>query len=360
MFRFFDKADYDILKMRKNAAIVAFGFMIPGLLWLAVRGLNQSIEFTGGTLLELRAISQEIDTEALRSAIRQSGIEGAEITRFGSPDEFIIRARLDPEAEVNEESTQATRAAIEGALETAFGTDSYEIVRTDAIGPKVGGELRQKAILAILMGFAAIFLYLSVRMEWRFAIAAVAATIHDILSSLAFVSYFNIEVTLAVATALLFIVGYSVNDTIVSLFNVEVTLAVATALLFIVGYSVNDTIVTFDRVRENLHKFRRKELLQILNRSINETLPRTVITSGTTIAATMALVLFGPQVLRGFALVMTFGIVTGTFSSIFIASPILLAVEQKWPGEDVRGARSISQGTTVVQSPKENRGRKAG
>jgi len=332
MFRFFDKADYDILKMRKNAAIVALVFIIPGLLLLAVRGLNQSIEFTGGTLIELRAISQDIDTEALRSAIRQSGIEGSEITRFGSPNEFIIRARLDPEAEVNEESTQATRAAIEGALETAFGTDSYEIVRTDAIGPKVGGELRQKAILAILMGFAAIFLYLSVRMEWRFAIAAVAATIHDILSSLAFVSYFNIEVTLAVATA----------------------------LLFIVGYSVNDTIVTFDRVRENLHKFRRKELLQILNRSINETLPRTVITSGTTIAATMALVLFGPQVLRGFALVMTFGIVTGTFSSIFIASPILLAVEQKWPGEDVRGARSISQGTTVVQSPKENRGRKAG
>ncbi|MCH7490803.1 MAG: protein translocase subunit SecF [Gemmatimonadetes bacterium] len=332
MFRFFDKADYDILKMRKNAAIVALVFIIPGLLLLAVRGLNQSIEFTGGTLIELRAISPDIDTEALRSAIRQSGIEGSEITRFGSPNEFIIRARLDPEAEVNEESTQATRAAIEGALENAFGTDSYEIVRTDAIGPKVGGELRRKAILAILMGFGAIFLYLSVRMEWRFAIAAVAATIHDIISSLAFVS----------------------------LFNVEVTLAVATALLFIVGYSVNDTIVTFDRVRENLRKFRRKELFQILNRSINETLPRTVLTSGTTIAATMALVLLGPQVLRGFALVMTFGVVTGTFSSIFIASPILLAVEQKWPGEDVRGARSISQGTTVVQSPKENRGRKAG
>lgn len=332
MFRFFDKADYDILKMRKNAAIVAFGFMIPGLLLLAVRGLNQSIEFTGGTLIELRAISPDIDTEALRSAIRQSGIEGSEITRFGSPNEFIIRARLDPRAEVTEESTQATRAAIEGALENAFGTDSYEIVRTDAIGPKVGGELRRKAILAILMGFGAIFLYLSVRMEWRFAIAAVAATIHDIISSLAFVS----------------------------LFNIEVTLAVATALLFIVGYSVNDTIVTFDRVRENLRKFRRKELFQILNRSINETLPRTVLTSGTTIAATMALVLLGPQVLRGFALVMTFGVVTGTFSSIFIASPILLAVEQKWPGEDVRGARSISQGTTVVQSPKENRGRKAG
>ena len=332
MFRFFDKADYDILRRRKNAAILAAGFMIPGLLVLAVRGLNQSIEFTGGTLIELRAISEDIGTSNLRSSLTDAGLENPEITTFGGANEFVIRARLDPRAEVNEETTQATRVAIDAALRDAFGAEAYEIVRTEAIGPKVGGELRRKAILAILMGFGAIFLYLSVRMEWRFAIAAVAATIHDILSALAFVSYLNIEVTLAVATA----------------------------LLFIVGYSVNDTIVTFDRVRENLHKFRRKELLQILNRSINETLPRTVLTSGTTIAATMAWVLLGGPVLLGFALVMTFGIVTGTFSSIFIASPILLAVEQKWPGDDVRGARSISQGTTVVQSSKEKHGRKAG
>ena len=332
MFRFFDKADYDILSRRKNAVFVALGFMIPGLLVLAVRGLNQSIEFTGGTLIELRAISGDISTSNLRSSLSGAGLENPEITTFGAPNEFVIRARLDPRAEVNEETTQATRDAIDTALRDAFGAEAYEIVRTEAIGPKVGGELRRKAILAILMGFGAIFLYLSVRMEWRFAIAAVAATIHDILSSLAFVSYLNIEVTLAVATA----------------------------LLFIVGYSVNDTIVTFDRVRENLHKFRRKELFQILNRSINETLPRTVITSGTTIAATLAWVILGGQVLRGFAMVMTFGIVTGTFSSIFIASPILLAVEQKWPGDDVRGARSISQGATVVQSSKEKHGRKAG
>ncbi len=298
MFRFFDKADYDILSRRKNAVFVALGFMIPGLLVLAVRGLNQSIEFTGGTLIELRAISGDISTSNLRSSLSGAGLENPEITTFGAPNEFVIRARLDPRAEVNEETTQATRDAIDTALRDAFGAEAYEIVRTEAIGPKVGGELRRKAILAILMGFGAIFLYLSVRMEWRFAIAAVAATIHDILSSLAFVSYLNIEVTLAVATA----------------------------LLFIVGYSVNDTIVTFDRVRENLHKFRRKELFQILNRSINETLPRTVITSGTTIAATLAWVILGGQVLRGFAMVMTFGIVTGTFSSIFIASPILLAV----------------------------------
>ena len=175
---------------------------------------------------------------------------------------------------------------------------------------------------SILMGFGAIFLYLSVRMEWRFGIAAVAATIHDIFSALAFVSYLNLEVTLAVATA----------------------------LLFIVGYSVNDTIVTFDRVRENLRKYRRANLFEILNKSINETLPRTALTSVTTLGATMAWVLLGGEVLRGFALVMTFGIFTGTFSSIFIASPVLFAIEQRWPGEDARGVKTLQGGPTVVRS----------
>ena len=323
MFRFFDKADYDFLSMRKPALNIALLFMIPGLLWLAIRGVNQSIEFTGGTLFELTAKSDDITTARLRSALDAAGITAPEITTFGAPNEFIIRARLDPRAEVTEATTQETAAAIDEAFRNAFGADQYEIVRTEAIGPTVAGELRQKAILAILMGFAAIFLYLSIRMEWRFAIAAVVATLHDILSALAFLSYLNIEVTLAVATA----------------------------LLFIVGYSVNDTIVTFDRVRENLHKFKRKNLYEILNRSINETLPRTVVTSGTTVAATLAWVILGGEVLRGFAMVMTFGIITGTFSSIFIASPILHLVEQRWPGEDVRGARAFSGGPTVVQSP---------
>ncbi len=323
MFRFFDKADYDFLSIRKPSLMFALAFMIPGLLLLAIRGVNPSIEFTGGTLIELTAKSDDITTARLRSTLDAAGIAAPEITTFGAPNEFIIRARLDPRADVTEEATQATAAAIDAALRNALGADAYEIVRTEAIGPKVGGELRQKAVLAILMGFGAIFLYLSIRMEWRFAIAAVVATVHDILSAIAFLSYLNIEVTLAVATA----------------------------LLFIVGYSVNDTIVTFDRVRENLHKFKRKNLYEILNRSINETLPRTVITSGTTVAATLAWVILGGEVLRGFAMVMTFGILTGTFSSIFIASPILHLVEQRWPGEDVRGARAFSRGPTVVQSP---------
>lgn len=322
MIRFFDKADYDFLAMRKATMLGASAFIVLGLIVLGIRGLNQSIEFTGGTLIELTANSDAITQGSLRETLVAAGINSPEITTFGAPNEFILRARLDPRAEVTAETTQATAAAIDAALAAEYGADAYEIVRRDAVGPKVGGELRTKAVLAILMGFGAIFIYLSIRMEWRFAIAAVAATIHDILSAIAFVSILNLEVTLAVATA----------------------------LLFIVGYSVNDTIVTFDRVRENLRKFKRKNLYEILNRSINETLPRTVITSGTTVAATMAWVILGGPLLRGFALVMTFGIVTGTFSSIFIASPILRAIEQKWPGEDVRGARTLSSGPTVVQS----------
>ena len=322
MIRFFDKADYDLLAMRKVTMLGALAFIVVGLMVLGIRGLNQSIEFTGGTLIELTANSDAITQGSLRETLVAAGINSPEITTFGAPNEFILRARLDPRAEVTEETTQATAAAIDAALVARFGADAYEIVRTEAVGPKVGGELRTKAVLAILMGFGAIFIYLSIRMEWRFAVAAVTATIHDIFSAIAFVSILNLEVTLAVATA----------------------------LLFIVGYSVNDTIVTFDRVRENLRKFKRKNLYEILNRSINETLPRTVLTSGTTVAATLAWVILGGEVLRGFALVMTFGIITGTFSSIFIASPLLRAVEQRWPGEDVRGARTFSSGPTVVQS----------
>jgi preprotein translocase SecF subunit len=133
------------------------------------------------------------------------------------------------------------------------------------------------------------------------------------------------------------------------LLNLEVSLVVVAGLLTIIGYSLNDTIVTFDRVRENLKKYKRKSIYEILNRSINETLPRTVLTSGTTLAATLALLFLAGRVISGFAIVMTFGVLTGTFSSIFIASPILLAIERRWPGEDVRGAKTISQaGATVV------------
>lgn len=321
MFRLFDKADYDVLRFRKQAFVVAATFAIPGLLLLGIRGLNTSIEFTGGTLIQLRTSDPAIQTQDIRGVLEAAGLVGTEIQTFGSDNEFVLRARLDPRSDVTEETTQQTVRAVEEALSNAFGTDSYEVVRTEAVGPKVGGELRTRAQMALLLAFGAIFLYIWFRYEWRFGMAAVLATVHDILTTFAFVSYLNLEVSLVVVAG----------------------------LLTIIGYSLNDTIVTFDRVRENLHKYKRKNIYDILNRSINETLPRTVLTSGTTLAATLALLLIAGETIRGFAWVMTFGVITGTFSSIFIASPLLLAIERKWPGEDVRGAKTITaSGAAIV------------
>jgi preprotein translocase subunit SecF len=324
MIRFFDQANYDVLSKRKLALGLALTFIIPGLLLLLVRGLNLSIEFTGGTLVVIEASDPAIDESSLRNALAATEISDPEIQRFGSDNEFAIRARLSPE-DGEAENTQETQDAVDGALDAAFGPGSYTIILSEAVGPKVGAELRNKAAMALLLGFGAIFLYLWVRYEWRFGIAAVLATVHDILATLAFMTYINLEVSLFVVAS----------------------------LLLIIGYSLNDTIVTFDRVRENLRKYKRTKLYDVLNRSINETLPRTVLTSTTTLGASLALVILGGEVLSGPLLVVTFGIITGTFSSIFIASPLLLAAERRWPGDDVRGARDLTPGEArVVSAPR--------
>jgi preprotein translocase subunit SecF len=269
----------------------------------------------------MQALDASIQTEDIRAALAGRGLSGVEIQTFGAPDEFLIRARLDQTDDATIETTQQTEDAIETALSGALGPGTFAISRTEAIGPKVGGELRTRAQLALLLAFGAIFIFIWFRYEWRFGSAAVLATVHDILTTIAFISYLNLEISLVVVAG----------------------------LLTIIGYSLNDTIVTFDRVRENLRRYRRKNIYEILNRSINETLPRTVLTSGTTLAATVALLLLAGKVISGFAWVMTFGIITGTFSSIFIASPLLLAIERRWPGEDVRGAKTLaSSGATVV------------
>jgi preprotein translocase subunit SecF len=320
--RLFDNAHYNLMRGWKPALIITILFAIPGLVLLGLRGLNSSIEFTGGTLIQLHANDPAINTAGIRSALAAGGITGAEIQTFGAPDEFVIRARLDPRAEQSETTTQETREAVRLALTETFSAEAFVIDRAEAVSPKVSGELRERAVLALLMGFGATFLVLWLRYEWRFGLAAIIATLHDIVATFAFVSYLNLEVSLVVLAA----------------------------LLTLVGYSLNDTIVTFDRVRENVKKSKRGDYFyNLLNRSINETLPRTVLTSGTTAAATLALLILGGSVIRPFAWVMTFGIVTGTFSSIFIASPVLLWIERRWPSEDVKimkGAGMAAPATT--------------
>ncbi len=311
MFRFFQDTSYDFLRIRKTSFTVSGALTIIGLTFLGVRGLSESIEFTGGTLIQISTTNDAVNTASIRTTLVGAGIGGAEITTFGTTSDFLIKVVIASEdAPLSE---QETNDRVNAALTTAFGADGFTVERVEAVGPKVGSELRTKALLAILLSFGATLIYLWFRFEWRFGIAAIAATLHDIVTTIAFIGVMHLEVSLVVVAA----------------------------VLTIVGYSLNDTIVVFDRVRENLRKFKRQNIYELLNQSINETLPRTAMTSLTTLVATLALLIFGGEVIKGFAWVMTFGIVVGTLSSIYIASPVLLWIERRWPGEDVRGARTL-------------------
>ncbi|HYL30965.1 MAG TPA: protein translocase subunit SecF [Gemmatimonadales bacterium] len=325
MTRFFAHANYDFIGVRKYAYAITAAIILPGLLFLAVRGLNYSIEFTGGTLLQIKA-KTTVNVGAVRSALDAQGIHGAEIQQFGTQSDYVIRARV-AKAGTDANDTQATATAVSQALDGVLGHGNYVIERTEAVGPKVGSELRQKAFLAVFLSFFAVLLYLAYRFEWRFGLAAVIATAHDIIATIAFIAVMRLEVSLVV-------VG---------------------AVLSMVGYSLNDTIIIFDRVRENLRKYKKDTFEQTLNRSINETLPRSVLTHGTTLASLTALTVFGGEVIRPFALVMFFGVFTGTFSSIYIASPVLMAIEKRWPGPHARGAKA---GKTSPPAPSAPSGRK--
>jgi preprotein translocase subunit SecF len=322
MLRLFSNARYDFIGVRRYAYGITAALLVPGLLFLLIKGLNYSIEFTGGTLLQIQS-KTPVDVAHVRSGLDQQGIHGAEIQNFGAANEYVIRARV-AKAGSDANNTQATAQAVRHALDNVLGAGNYTVGRTEAVGPKVGGELRQKAFLAIFLSFFAVLAYLAYRFEWRFGLAAIIATAHDILATIAFIGVMRLEVSLTVVAA----------------------------VLSMVGYSLNDTIIIFDRVRENLHKHKHESFEQILNRSVNETLPRSILTHGTTLATLLALTIFGGEVIRPFALVMFFGVFTGTFSSIYIASPVLMAIEKRWPGPAARGHLAPKKATPTSPSRK--------
>jgi preprotein translocase subunit SecF len=305
--RLFANANYDFIGRRRVGYLISAALLVPGLLLLLARGVNYSVEFTGGTLIQIQSPAP-IDVGAVRGALGARGIEGAEIQTFGSDREIAIRARTAV-AGADANDTEATSSLVRQALDGVLGAGKYTVLRTEAVGPKVGGELRHKALMAILLSFVAVLAYLAYRFEWRFGVAAVIATAHDVVASVAFIGITRLEVSLFVVAG----------------------------LLTIVGYSLNDTIVIFDRIRENLHRRKREHFSDILNRSINETLPRTFFTGTTALGSLVALSVLGGEVVRPFALLMLFGVVVGTFSSVYIASPVLLAIEQRWPGPAAKG-----------------------
>ena len=314
MLRIFYNTHYDFIRPWRIMVALTVGFIVIGLSSLVFTGIRYSIDFTGGTIMQLR-FQQPPDVSRLRSLLDQGGVRNAEIQSFGSNREYTVRAQ--DLAASRGGSTDSVATEVRGILDKVFGKE-YQVVRTESVGPRVGSELRNGAIKAVLLSFLLTLIYLAWRFEWRFGVAAVIATAHDICTTLAFIK----------------------------LMNIEVSLTVVAGILTVIGYSLNDTIIIFDRVRENLRKNRREPLYDTINRSVNETLPRSVMTHATALAATIALLIFAGEVIRPFAWVMAFGIFTGTFSSIYVAAPVLLWIERRWPREI-----STAQGGPAIKKP---------
>jgi preprotein translocase subunit SecF len=299
--RLFDQAKYEFIENRRKAYAFSGTLMLVGVggmifnVFTIGSWQNYGVDFTGGSLIQVQ-FHQPATAAQLRAAL--GGSQAPPITRFGEEDEFTIRAPL------GDETVETIGAHFESQLVTAFGSDAFTIVRTEAVGPKIGAELQRNAALAILFSFVLTLLYIATRFELRFGLAAVIATAHDILITLGFLA----------------------------LFKVEIALPTVAAILTIVGYSLNDTIVVFDRVRENLNAKggRRQDPVDLVNHSINETLPRTVLTSGTTLAVLGALLAVGGAVIRDFTVVLMLGVTIGTYSSIFVASPALLEIQKRF------------------------------
>lgn len=298
MLQIYKNAHYDFQAKRKIAFTVSGLLILIGLVAMVIRGgPNYSIDFVGGMEIILRFENPVAETD-LRKAMADIGYPDAELKSIagGGSQDMMIRIERTPEGEKAIE-------AINSHLAEVFPDNKITIRSVDAVGPKIGKELRRAAILAIFASLFFIVLYLSWRFQYRFGIAAIIALAHDVLIVF---GLFNI-------------------------LNMQISLAIIAAFLTIVGYSLNDTIVVFDRIRENVKKLRSRTLFDQINISINETLSRTILTSGTTLIVVLVLYLFGGSVIHDFAFALLAGIIVGTYSSIFVASPVLVEWNLRYP-----------------------------
>ncbi len=274
--------------------------LIAGAVFLTVdRGLNLGIDFTGGTMIEIRT-PVEPNLEALRSALNDLELGAISIQEFGQPDDLLIRMGEQKHGSDwktgDEDPNKAAIALIRETLSEAFEGQKIDYRRVEFVGPQVGEELKQQGAYAILFALMGILTYVWFRFEWQFGVASIIALAHDAALTIGLFAFTQLE------------------------FN----LSTVAAILMIAGYSINDTVVVFDRIRENLRKFKKKPLGDVFNLSVNQTLARTLMTSVTTLLALIALYVFGGEVIRGFVYALIFGIAVGTYSSVFVASPVLL------------------------------------
>ena len=274
--------------------ILSISLVVISLLFLVFKGLNFGIDFKGGTLIELRSNDTKINVSSLRDNLNQMNLGDISVKNFGNEKDFLIKFENSENKNVIED--------IKTNLDKSFGSN-FNFRRVENVGPKVSAELLKSGVIAISVALALMLIYIWIRFEWQFSLGAILALFHDVIVTLG----------------------------LFSLLGLEINLSIIAAVLTIVGYSMNDTVVIFDRVRENLRKYSDIKIFELTNISINETLSRTLITSITTLLALLSIFFFGGEILKGFSLAMIFGVVFGTYSSIYIANTVLvrLNVSQK-------------------------------
>jgi len=284
------KIHIDFMGRRKIALFFSALLIMAAIGSLAVRGLGFGIDFTGGTLLEV-GYPEAVELAQVRSALADAGFGDAQVQHFGSARDVLVRIAPRPG-----ESSAKLSGDVLGTLRQAH--ENVEMRRVEFVGPQVGEELTEQGGLAMLYALFGILIYVSLRFQWRFALGSIAALVHDVLITLG----------------------------VFSLFRIEFDLTVLAALLAVIGYSLNDTIVVFDRIRENFRKLRKGSPSDVVNSSINQTLSRTIMTSLTTLLVLTALFVFGGEIIHSFAFALIVGVVIGTYSSIYVASTVTLAL----------------------------------
>lgn len=308
------------MKFRKLAVVFSLIMIVVSIAEIAWKDLNYGIDFTGGTVLELDMGSTP-DSEAIRASVLKLDLGNPQVQLIDPPasaglDYQYVRLTIETQPETDDAGKNAQQVAL-ARVNKAIATDvgPFEIYSQQVVGSKVSGELKQKGILAVILALSMVVIYIWIRFEWQFAIGAVLALVHDVVLTIG----------------------------VFSLIQLEFNLAIIAAILTIVGYSLNDTVIVYDRIRENLRKYKKMPLPDVLNLSINDTLSRTIMTSLTTLLALAALYVFGGEGLRGFAFAMLWGVLVGTYSSIFVASPLLLMLKLKRGGKMETGAATVAE-----------------
>ncbi len=278
-------------KFYKSFNILSGILIIASLVFLVFKGLNFGVDFKGGTLIELRTDTSSANITKIRDSFNEMNLGDVSVKNFGNETDFVVKFEKQ-----NSNDPQFIEQ-IKTKLSNSIGTVDFR--RVENVGPKVSAELLRSGVIAIALSLAAMLLYIWIRFEWQFSLGAILALFHDVIITLG----------------------------VFSVFSLEINLSIVAAVLTIVGYSMNDTVVIFDRVRENLRKYADIRIFELTNISINETLSRTIITSVTTLLALLSIFIFGGEILKGFSLAMILGVIFGTYSSIYIANPVLVSLK---------------------------------